>query len=763
MRGLFVVLLTFAAHLAAACANTEVDPEATGFEITTQIVEADGVTQLSLSGWVGSSAGPIAFAPGVVPEVPRALSGQQSAVVLLPDDLDGSDVFVRVDALAGQEIVHTGAQMIPIRRGELRRATITLGEPANCGDGVINELFEQCDDVNVVDDDGCSVACQMEAGWNCVGTPSQCAPLSSSKEIMAYAFLAIANPGLKQDVMGTIQGTTITLSVPFGTNIGGLVATFASTGATVRVAGASQVSGQTPNNFGAPITYTIVADDGSVRTYDVAVAIASATANDITSYAFLATENSGLAADVVATISGTAIAATLPAGTNITSLVATFSATSGTVTVGGTAQVSGATANNFTSPVTYTVTAADSSTKVYTVTVNVAASSANDLTSFVFRSANNPTLPADVSASIVGTTITASLPSGANVTGLVATFVSTGASVTVNGITQSSSVTANNFSTPVSYVVTAANSATKTYSVNVTVAPNSAKAITSFVFASAHNSALNADVVAAISGTQITATVPAGTNVTALVATFATTGAQVRIDGVLQTSSVTANNFSSPRSYVVTAADGSTQTYTVTVNVAVGSAKDITSYVFLSSKNPSLPQNVVATISGTTITATLPSGTNLNNLIASFQTTGVTVEVGNVTQNSGITRNNFTSSVTYTVTAADSSTKIYTVTLTGASTSQKDITEYSFLSANNPGLAVDVIATITGQSIMAVVPPGTNKNGLVATFSTTGTSVRSGGTPQVSGVTPNNFTMAVNYIVTAANNSSQQYTVTVSE
>jgi hypothetical protein len=48
--------------------------------------------------------------------------------------------------------------------------------------------------------------------------------------------------------------------------------------------------------------------------------------------------------------------------------VATFTTTGASVRVGATTQVSGTTPNNFTSPVTYTVTAADASTKDYTVT-----------------------------------------------------------------------------------------------------------------------------------------------------------------------------------------------------------------------------------------------------------------------------------------------------------------------------------------------------------------------------------------------------------
>ena len=66
------------------------------------------------------------------------------------------------------------------------------------------------------------------------------------------------------------------------------------------------------------------------------------------------------------------IAVTVPYGTDITKLKATFTASAfSTVTVGGTAQVSGTTENNFTSPVVYKVTADDGTSSDYTVTVSV--------------------------------------------------------------------------------------------------------------------------------------------------------------------------------------------------------------------------------------------------------------------------------------------------------------------------------------------------------------------------------------------------------
>ena|GEM_PF-3662593 len=68
------------------------------------------------------------------------------------------------------------------------------------------------------------------------------------------------------------------------------------------------------------------------------------------------------------------IAVTLPDGTtDVTALVATFTTSPGaSVDVNGTEQVSGTTENDFTSPVVYTVTAADGSKQDYTVTVTVA-------------------------------------------------------------------------------------------------------------------------------------------------------------------------------------------------------------------------------------------------------------------------------------------------------------------------------------------------------------------------------------------------------
>ena len=81
-------------------------------------------------------------------------------------------------------------------------------------------------------------------------------------------------------------------------------------------------------------------------------------------------------------------------------------------------------------------------------------------------------------------------------------------------------------------------------------APSSAKEITSFSFTAANNPTLHDDVAALITGDAITATVPFGTNVTALVATFRSTGVGVTAGGVVQTSGATANDFSAAMNHL---------------------------------------------------------------------------------------------------------------------------------------------------------------------------------------------------------------------
>lgn len=70
-------------------------------------------------------------------------------------------------------------------------------------------------------------------------------------------------------------------------------------------------------------------------------------------------------------------------------------------------------------------------------------------------------------------------------------------------------------------------------------------------------------------------------------------------------------------------------------------------------------------------------------------------------------------------------------------------------------------AIISGNSISLLVPTGTNLSSLVASFNYSGAGVQVNGTPQISGVTANNFSNPVVYTALGANEGKRDYTVTL--
>lgn len=88
------------------------------------------------------------------------------------------------------------------------------------------------------------------------------------------------------------------------------------------------------------------------------------------------------------------------------------------------------------------------------------------------------------------------------------------------------------------------------------------------------------------------------------------------------------------------------------------SSKEITSFSFQGISPP-----VTAVISGNLITANLLSTVSLSSLSATFETTGTQVLVNNTVQVSGVTVNDYSSDLSYTVTAEDGTTNTYTVRL----------------------------------------------------------------------------------------------------
>lgn len=189
-------------------------------------------------------------------------------------------------------------------------------------------------------------------------------------------------------------------------------------------------------------------------------------------------------------------------------------------------------------------------------------------------------------------------------------------------------------------------------------APGNIPEFLSYSFAS-----LDPEVVGIIDNTAYTVnlTVPYVADVTALVATFELTdGATVAINDVDQVSGTTANDFTSPVTYTLTAQDGiTTQDWVVTVEkepAETGNA--ILSFRF---EDLDPPVNGVVNAGDFTVAAEVPNGTDLTTLVPTI----VLSDKATSSPESGVATD-FTDPVTYTVTAQDESTQDWVVTVTEA-------------------------------------------------------------------------------------------------
>ncbi len=354
--------------------------------------------------------------------------------------------------------------------------------------------------------------------------------VSSSKAIIAFYFVNPAATGIINQI-----NHTISVIVPNGTDVSGLIATFTSTGTSEHVVetGLVQTSGVTANNFINPVTYRIIAEDNTTQNYTVTVNVAASSAKAITSFSFLTNPvSTGIINEA-----NHSIIITVPYGTDRASLVPNITHT------GDSINPASGTARNFTNPGTYTVTAKDASTQNYTVTAIIAANDAKAITSFKIL---NPAAIGIINE--INHAISVPVPYGTNLASLTAIIAHTGSLINPE------SGEARNFTNSVTYTVTAANLSTQDYSVTVTVAPNSAKAITSFTF----DDPAATGIINETSHT-IAVAVPYGTDVTSLVPAITHTGASI------SPASGTARDFTNAVVYTVRAADSSTQIYTVTV------------------------------------------------------------------------------------------------------------------------------------------------------------------------------------------------------
>ncbi len=212
-----------------------------------------------------------------------------------------------------------------------------------------------------------------------------------------------------------------------------------------------------------------------------------------------------------------------------------------------------------------------------------------ELTSFQFTQSTYPALPGNHAAASINTTdnqVLIEIPT--ELTGLEASLVPTFETnafdtvVRTGGSTVTSGSTSLDFTQPIvlqlafapfrsSFSGPAVRSSleyVETYTVFASATPPGPTELVSFGFAAGDNpsqgwgSDANGDLTGTlVSGADVFIRLPDGSDVTTLVATFATGGGAVTVAGVPQTAGVSAQDFTEPVDYVV--ADGSTETYTV--------------------------------------------------------------------------------------------------------------------------------------------------------------------------------------------------------
>jgi len=188
-------------------------------------------------------------------------------------------------------------------------------------------------------------------------------------------------------------------------------------------------------------------------------------------------------------------------------------------------------------------------------------SNEKQITGFTFSASANSELETNVNGTIDqdDRTVIVTVPYGTDVTSLSPTIqVSNGAGHTPSG--------EQDFTNSVSYIVTAENGTSNTYTVTVNVAPSTEASIMNFSFLAENNEQLTADVIAVIDqGTQIiSVNLPEGTEVTGLMPTIEVSeGATIDLNG--------AQDFSTTVTYTVTSQSGNISTsYNVVVTVEEG-------------------------------------------------------------------------------------------------------------------------------------------------------------------------------------------------
>ncbi len=437
-------------------------------------------------------------------------------------------------------------------------------------------------------------------------------PLNTETDIISFSMPELIAPAAINNIFHIVSGR-----VAYGTEVGALVPDIGiSRGATIYPA--SGIS----TDFSSPVIYTVTAEDGiTEQDWVVLIQAAPNTETDILSF-----EIPELMAPASIDATQHMVMASVPFGTDLRVLVPTIGVSEGAVI-----DPASGVATDFSDPVIYTVTAEDgTSSQEWTVSVEEAPPrTGTDILMFSIPELIAPaTIYQDVHL------ITGSVLFGTDLTALVPSIeISGGATL------EPASGEATDFSSPVTYTVTAEDGITVVHwLVTIQVLPNNETDITGFFLPEQTGvyKIINVDHTVEIE-------VYAGTDLSSLTPTIS-----LSPGATISPASGVTRNFTNPVGYLVTAQDGLTnQVWTVTVvHEQPSSATDITSFDI-----PELSEEAVIDHAGHTVEGSVPNGTDLTALVPSIALShGATIH-----PESGVATD-FSTPVTYRVTAEDGTT-----------------------------------------------------------------------------------------------------------
>ncbi len=187
---------------------------------------------------------------------------------------------------------------------------------------------------------------------------------------------------------------------------------------------------------------------------------------------------------------------------------------------------------------------------------------------------------------------------------------------------------------------------------------SSDKQITSFLFSATSNPTLDQDINGVINqdNNTISLVVPFGISLSTFQPSIT-----ISIEATISPSTATGIDFSAPVVFTVTAEDGSTVDYTVSVSNAENSEKSIIEFKFTVEENPSLTEEILGSINDNdrTIEAEVPFSIDISTLTPSL----VLSDAATSTPSTN-TVVDFTSTVNFEVRAEDGSTADYAITIT---------------------------------------------------------------------------------------------------